>query len=543
MALKKRSHFIQICLVMLILSNGAFALLPSRTVAQVISTTTQQIETPLEFRQQKRGTESQFSKAYQQLKQFQNEQAQTRDTQRQVTIQAEIDRLHQQIINYFELSTLTNLHIIDASPEESAFQSTSSWSITVKFNAEGTKRFAELTKSIAGMDLVLGVFLNGKLIVAPSVSGAFKVEGITGGEASIAGDFTAAKAQDLAVQFRTQPALTTEPTRSLRLGYERLRTQDYQGAINYFTRAIQFDPKDVQTYLARAEIHTRLKNWSLARADYTQAIALSPKKPNLYLKRAKLYEELKQTRLAVADYEKVMQIDPKRFESVVAPPLLLHYLELKDKLRSIALVERIFPATVNDPLTLREFRPLTLCAIHSYFEDYNKIVRYCNQVLILNPENTLAIYLRGFAFEQTSKLQQARLDYQQVLKIDPQKIIPASIRTNPQDPYPMFQNLEKVMLARSYYVRGLAQYRLNNLREAIADFNRALNLDPEYASAYRDRGVVYKELGNLSAANQDFQSAAQRFKTQMNYPGLGSVLDLTLQKFPLKRSSSNRMKK
>ncbi len=531
MLLKKRSHFIQICSVMLILSNGSFALLPSRTVAQVISTTTQQTETPLEFRQQKRGTKSQFSKDYQQLKQFQNEQAQTRDTQRQVTIQVEIDRLHQQIINYFEPAKLTNLHIIDASPEESAFQSTSSWSITVKFNAEGTKRFSELTKSIAGKDLVLGVFLNGKLIVAPSVDGAYKVEGITGGEASIAGYFTTAQAQDLAVQFRTQPALTTEPTHSLRLGYERLRTQDYQGAINYFTRAIQFDPRDVRTYLARADVHIRLKNWKLAVADYTQAIVFSPQKPYLYLERAKLYEELKQTRLAVADYEKVMQINPKGFESVVAPPLLIHYLELEDKPRSIALVERIFPATMNDPPTLREFRPLTFCTIHSYFEDYNQIFRYCNQVLKLNPENTLAIYLRGFAFEQIGKLQQARRDYQQVLKIDPQKTIPASIRTNPQDPYPIFQSLEKAILARAYHVQGLAHYRLNDFRGAIADFNQALKMNPDYASAYRNRGVAYKALGNLSAANQDFQSATQRFKTQRNSLGLDSILDLLPQKF------------
>lgn len=533
MVLKKRSHFMQIFLVMLVLSNEGFALLPSRTVAQVISAATQQTETPLEFRQQKQGTEIQFSKAYQQLKQLQNEQVQTResrDTQRQVAIKTEIDRLHQQIVNYFEPATLSNLHIIDAFPEASTIQ-TSSWSITVKFNAEGAKRFAELTKRIAGTDLVIGVFLKGELISAPSVSDVYKVEGITGGAAAILGDFTAAQSQDLAVQFRTQPAFTTEPTRSLRLGYERLRTQDYQGAINYFTQATQFDPKDVQTYLARAEVHTRLKNWNLAVADYTQAITLSPQKPNLYLERARLYEELKQTRLAVADYEKVMQIDPKGFESVVATSLLMHYLELKDKPRTIALVERTFPATMNDSPTLRESRPLTFCAIHSYFEDYNQMFRHCNQVLKLNPANTLAIYLRGFAFQQTGKLQQARRDYQQVLKIDPQKTIPDSFRTNPQTP--LFEDIQRSMLVRAYYVRGLAHYQLNDLRGAIADFNQALKLNPDYTSAYRDRGVAYKALGNLSAANQDFQSAVERFKTQKNSLGLGSIVDLLPQKSPL----------
>lgn len=462
MALTKGSHFLQNCWAVLLLLNGTAVLIPSPTVAQPILATTQQTKPLLEFRQQKRGTD-------QQLKQLQAEQAQLKQSGnvQQPAIQAKIERLSQQIANLFEPATLTNSQVIDASPQASQVIDANTqrrlWSIAIKFSTEGEKRFAELTKNIAGTGRVIGVFLNGKLISAPVVGAEYATEGITGGSAVINGNFTAEQAKDLAVQLRTQPVLTTEPDRSLRLGYDRLHAQDYQGAINYYSQAIRFSPKDSQPYLARAAVQIRMKNWRLALADYTQAIALSPKNPDLYLQRAKLYEELEEIPQAVTDYEKVIQIDPK-FRSVVSQPLLIHYLELGNKSRAIALIEESFPADTSVSSSLLQSVRLTgLCLIQSYFKNYQLAIQHCSQALELNPENTWTDYFRGIAFEQTGKLQQAKRDYQQILKIDPQETIPTVLKTN----Y-VFSDSPQSLLATAYYVRGNAHYRLNDLPEAIA---------------------------------------------------------------------------
>ena len=63
-------------------------------------------------------------------------------------------------------------------------------SISVEFNEEGGKLFAELTKNNIGKPI--GIFLDGELISAPNVN-----EEITGGQAEISGQFTVDEAKQL----------------------------------------------------------------------------------------------------------------------------------------------------------------------------------------------------------------------------------------------------------------------------------------------------------------------------------------------------------
>jgi hypothetical protein len=72
-----------------------------------------------------------------------------------------------------------------------------------------------------------------------------------------------------------------------------------------------------------------------------------------------------------------------------------------------------------------------------------------------------------------------------------------SIRNNPND-------------AKAYYRRGLARLHNRMLPEAIADLQKAIDLDPEMAVAYDARGSVYREMGNFAKAHQDFSLAIQR---------------------------------
>jgi preprotein translocase subunit SecD len=76
------------------------------------------------------------------------------------------------------------------------------WDVTLNFNREGGEKFASLTKALAGTNRVLGIVLDGRSISEATVGDQFKVAGITGGAASITGNFTAEEARDLEVQLR-----------------------------------------------------------------------------------------------------------------------------------------------------------------------------------------------------------------------------------------------------------------------------------------------------------------------------------------------------
>jgi preprotein translocase subunit SecD len=110
---------------------------------------------------------------------------------------AEVNR---RVVDLYEPAELTGRDLTAAGRQQQ--QTGSGWDVTLTFNSEGGRKFAALTQSIAGSGRLLGIVLDGRSISEASVGPEFKPAGITGGSASITGNFTAEEARDLEVQLR-----------------------------------------------------------------------------------------------------------------------------------------------------------------------------------------------------------------------------------------------------------------------------------------------------------------------------------------------------
>ena len=64
-------------------------------------------------------------------------------------------------------------------------------------------------------------------------------------------------------------------------------------------------------------------------------------------------------------------------------------------------------------------------------------------------------------------------------------------------------------LAIVYYNRGWAYGTNGDYDRAIADFNKAVELDPKYAHPYKDRGNAYQKKGNYDQAIADEDKAIE----------------------------------
>ncbi len=158
----------------------------------------------LEFRAQKIDTQSQFRAEYSNQKALEEQIASVRKENKPeelARLQKSLLTSEEAISKLFDRPVITGKNLKDARPEAPE-RGNNLWSVALRFDEIGGQEFAELTKLLAGTGRSIGIFLDNKLISAPTVEVKFAQTGITGGMAIITGDFKIEQAQDLAIQLR-----------------------------------------------------------------------------------------------------------------------------------------------------------------------------------------------------------------------------------------------------------------------------------------------------------------------------------------------------
>ncbi|WP_081581087.1 tetratricopeptide repeat protein [Synechococcus sp. PCC 7502] len=61
----------------------------------------------------------------------------------------------------------------------------------------------------------------------------------------------------------------------------------------------------------------------------------------------------------------------------------------------------------------------------------------------------------------------------------------------------------------AYNNRGKAKYFLKDYQGAIADFIKAIEIDPKFAQAYKNRGEAKNSFGDFQAATDDFNKVLE----------------------------------
>ena len=59
-----------------------------------------------------------------------------------------------------------------------------------------------------------------------------------------------------------------------------------------------------------------------------------------------------------------------------------------------------------------------------------------------------------------------------------------------------------------YFKSGFDKFEAKDYYGAIADYTKAIELDPNYRSAYKNRGISKENLGDLKGACADWKKAA-----------------------------------
>jgi Tfp pilus assembly protein PilF len=77
----------------------------------------------------------------------------------------------------------------------------------------------------------------------------------------------------------------------------------------------------------------------------------------------------------------------------------------------------------------------------------------------------------------------------------------------------------------AYLLRGIMYSMLKENIKAIADFDTVISINPENAAAHGFRGTIHERFGQKNQAKQDFKTASELFEYQGNMVGYRQMLD------------------
>lgn len=130
---------------------------------------------------------------------------------------------------------------------------------------------------------------------------------------------------------------------------------------------------------------------------------------------------------------------------------------------------------------------------------------YLNNAVRLDDSSVLALYARGQAFQEFGLAQRnkeyirnAAADYNRIININPNH-------------------------APSYYNLGMMNFRMEKYEDALAHFNEAVIADESYVDAYYMRGLCQQGIGNVAEAKNNYEAA---LKLDPNYTKAAEMLDI-----------------
>ena len=122
-------------------------------------------------------------------------------------------------------------------------------------------------------------------------------------------------------------------------------------------------------------------------------------------------------------------------------------------------------------------------------QDYGTCIENLSEVLRDDQAHKLALVSRGAAYLRSGQARTALADFDRAREVD-------------ADYY------------RAFHLRGLAHEVDGDDEGALRDFTKAIELAPEYGAAYHSRATLLTKMGQLDQATEDIQMVTQL--TQQN---------------------------
>lgn len=299
-------------------------------------------------------------------------------------------------------------------------------------------------------------------------------------------------------------------------GYAKMMLEDYAGAREDASLALERNAFLGQAYLVRAIANHSLKAYKKASDDYCTALRLSPDDTGIRFNLAgTLYE---QEKYAEAD-SLAQQVPPKT--PVYALALLLRGDIALKKGDSIAAMD--FARLSLDADSTHAQAYAFMAELFRLQDKYPQAITQLDKAIALAPDNSALYINRGLLHYMVDSYVKAIEDYNQALLLEPSNSAArynrALLRSSLGDLNNALEDFQ-ILLAQDpsndlvCFNTGLLQSQLGDYHTATAQFSKILNKYPDFLPAYMARSEARRKLGDLAGSDRDRYTAYNLQKKQ-----------------------------
>ena len=271
--------------------------------------------------------------------------------------------------------------------------------------------------------------------------------------------------------------------------------QNFKGAIEDCTKAIQLEPNYAFAFILRGTLKFNLEDFDGSKFDFNKAIELEPNNAGYYNTRGILYKDLEDYKRALADFSKAIELSPQ-FDNALLNRGELKWV-LKDYNDAIADLDKVIILKPDLPYLIEAYLYRQSCRYS--IKDYYGSISDLTKVIELKPEKpnlAVAFKYRGNAKNQLGNLKEACGDWKKASELGDEgatKLVENNCSF-------VFSNLKT---AEDFHKRGGEFLNKEKYKNALVDFNKAIELKPNFAKAIFGRACVKYKTNDYYGAITD----------------------------------------
>jgi len=250
--------------------------------------------------------------------------------------------------------------------------------------------------------------------------------------------------------------------------------------------------KNAVSLYQKGLVYERQGKFDKAIIEYKNAIKVNPQFSEAYYQLGLLYRVKGDLNQAIADYSKVIELNPKHAAAYFERGLA--YVKEGKTQESIAdfkKVAEIEPTMITGDKRAAVYTDILYAHSKAALEagDIEEALDGLNWVIKIDPARAQAYYDRGLVYAQKSSFEQAIADFLKAVELNPAFVKP---------------DAQGNIYANLLFSAGKEALQQDRNKQAVEYFTWVIKINPDYPQVYQNRGSAFMKKGDFLSASNDY---------------------------------------